>query len=383
MKIAVFSSTRADYGLLKPVLNEIENSAQLEGHLIVTGTHLSTHHGLSVDEIKKDNWSNIHCISMGELSSRSPLELSIAMAGLGEELGMLFDQIQPDLLLLLGDRYELLTVAARAAVFGMPIAHIAGGDQTHGALDDNIRHAISKLAHIHLVTHIEAKNLLLKMNEDESRIYVCGSPGIDLIKQIDLMSKDILEQDLDIELGQKNALITLHPQTLGEFTPKQQINILLDALRDLPKNMGLWFTSSNADPGAEIIDQAITQFVASRPHAALFPSLGSKRYFSFISLCDVVVGNSSSGIYEVPSFQTPTVDIGSRQAGRIRASSVFHVGFDKDQVYRAILKSLKSDCRSSINPYGNGHAAQKIIESILSLPQKEKILQKNIPLTNR
>src|SRR5436305_1470999 len=315
--------------------------------LIVTGSHLSEKHGMTVNEIEFDIDARVD-IKPGNSRLDAAKSLARAISGIAEAL----QRLDPDCVLLLGDRFEILGAAEAATLLGFPIAHIAGGDVTEGAFDDAMRHSITKMSHLHFVTNEESARRVRQLGEDPSRVFVVGSPGLDTIRKTDLLPRE----ELGFDFRERNLLVTFHPPTASE----ENVAELLAALDDL--DAGIIFTKGSIDPTAREIDEAIDAFVATHPNARAFVALGQQRYLSFMANVDAVVGNSSSGLYEAPSFKKPTVDIGDRQKGRLRATSVIHVDAERGAIKDGIRRALALDCSNAVSPYGDGNAAERIHE---------------------
>ncbi len=319
-KICVVTGTRAEYGLLRWVMEGIHQAPELELQVIATGMHLSPKFGLTYQEIEKDGF----CIDLKvemPLDSDTPAGLAKSMGlgliGFGEAL----QQLQPDLMLVLGDRFEIFSAAAAAMVARIPVAHLHGGETTEGAFDEAIRHSITKMSHLHFVAAEEYQKRVIQLGECPGRVFLVGGLGIDNIKKLTLLDRPALETALGFELGAKNLLITFHPATLENGTSGQQMAELLAALKML-KDTHLIFTMPNADTDSCVLFEMIDQFVTKHPNARSYISLGQLNYLSAIRHVDGVVGNSSSGLLEAPSFAKGTINIGDRQRGRLKADSV-------------------------------------------------------------
>jgi UDP-N-acetylglucosamine 2-epimerase (non-hydrolysing)/GDP/UDP-N,N'-diacetylbacillosamine 2-epimerase (hydrolysing) len=372
--ICAITSSRADYGLLYWVLKAIESDPNMDLRLVVTGSHLSAAHGMTIDEILRDGFVVAERVTIepGEDRIDASHSLGRAVSGLADAI----DRQQPEVVVLLGDRYEILGAAAAAMLLGIPIAHIAGGDVTEGAFDDAIRHSITKMSHIHFVTNADSARRVRQMGEDPTRIHIVGSPGLDTIRRISLMTREELSRDLGFVWKQRNLLITFHPSTVDVASANEQLAELFAALGDLGSDVGLIFTKGNIDPGAAQISEQIDHFVAAHANARAYTSLGQKRYLSVIAGVDAVVGNSSSGLYEVPSFRKPTVDIGTRQKGRLYASSVIHAPAERRAIGEAISSAFMLDCSSAVNPYGDGYSAERIHRILSEEPGGPELLRK-------
>lgn len=383
-KICAITGSRAEYGLLKWLLQAIEKEPTLELQLIVTGSHLSPEFGLTCKEIEKDFSIALSLETL--TSSDTSVGISTSM-GLGLiRFADAYKQLKPDLVLVLGDRYEIFSATAASLVARIPVAHLHGGETTEGAFDEALRHSITKMSHLHFVAADQYKNRVIQLGEQPENVFQVGGLGVDNIKRLKLLSKEKLEASLGIKLLDKNLLITFHPVTLENQTASQQIGELLGALSELP-NTNLIFTMPNADNDGRIIIQMIEQFCSKNRNAYYFTSLGQLNYFSAISYIDAVVGNSSSGLTEVPSFKKPTINIGDRQKGRLKADSVIDCEPTKDSIIKAISESYTEQFQKKLigatNPYGNGGSVEKIIGVLKSVSFENLIKKKffNIKIT--
>jgi len=375
-KICIVTGTRAEYGILVPLLEKIEEDQDFLLQLVVTGMHLSPEFGLTSQKIEEDGFVIDRRVEM-LLSSDTPAGIAKSM-GLGI-IGFadVLCQLQPDLLVLTGDRYEMMAAAQTTMIAKVPAAHIAGGDSTEGAFDEAIRHCITKMAHIHFVTNELSWHRVRQLGENPDYIYNVGSLGIDRIKKMIPLSQSDLEKRLNFSFHKNNLLITFHPVTLDYNTSGRQFNELLEALNNLGPETGLIFTKPNADPGRHEITHLLDDFVSRHPNAVTHTSLGDLAYLSLIPQVDAVVGNSSSGIYEVPSFHKPTVNIGDRQKGRLLADSVICCAPQKTEIEKAIREAFVKDCSAVINPYGEGNSAEKILDVLKSIPDYKALLKKH------
>ncbi len=374
-KIAVVTGTRADYGLLYWLLKEIQQDPDMELQLVVTGAHLAPEYGLTYREIEKDGFVIREKVSMlvsGNTTNGTIKSMGLALIGLADAL----ERLTPDLLVILGDRYEILTAAEAALIAKIPIAHIAGGDITEGAFDDSIRHAITKMAHLHFVTNAESWRRVRQLGENPDFIYNVGSPGLDYIKKGSLLTREQLASELNIKFLKRNLLITFHPATLEWEKAGQQFQILLDALTDLGPDVGLIFTKPNSDPGGRVLFQMIDQYGNEHGNAMVYTSLG-RFYLSVMAQVDAVVGNSSSGLYEAPSLRKPTVNIGDRQKGRLQAGSVINCPVERKAIVRAIEEAFHKDCSGVINPYGDGESARRIHGILKQVSDFQELLKKH------
>ncbi len=375
-KVCVVTGSRADYGLLVWLLHDLAADPAFELQLVVTGMHLSREHGHTVDEIERDGFNADRRVEM-LLASDTPgatcRSVALGVIGMSEAL----QALQPELVLVLGDRFEILAAAQACLFHAVPLAHIAGGDTTEGAFDESIRHAITKLAQLHFVTNELAAQRVRQMGEDPRRVHMVGSPGLDHLRRRPLLEREALEAALGLPLGARNLLVTFHPVTLAGDGGLAEFNELLAALEGLSADTVLWLSRPNADPGGRGIGAALDAFAQRRGASArVHASLGSQRYLSLMAQCDAVVGNSSSGLYEAPSLGRPTVNIGTRQQGRLAAASVLHCAAQRDAIAAAITSALALDCSNVVNPYGDGHSAARIVNILRSLPPPATLLSK-------
>ena len=376
-KICVVTGTRAEYGLLRWVIDGIAKSTVLELQLIATGMHLSPEFGLTVQEIEADGHRIDRKVEM-LLSSDTPVgitkSMGLGMIGFADALA----ELQPDLLLVLGDRFEIFAAASAALIARIPIAHIHGGELTEGAFDDAIRHSITKMAHLHFVAAEEYRQRVIQMGEHPDRVFLIGGLGVDAIKRLQLLTREQLEESLEFKLGPRNLLITFHPVTLEDNTSAHQMGELLAALDEL-EDTHLIFTMPNADTDGRVLIQMIQHFCATRPHAKAFTSLGQLRYFSCIQNVDGVVGNSSSGLLEVPSFKKGTVNIGDRQKGRLQTSSIINCEPERKDILSSITNLLKMQANGAFevenhsrDQGGATSAILRFIEGVEAMPHPKK-----------
>lgn len=372
-RICVATSGRADYGLLTWPMRDIAAAEGLTLQLVVTGTHLEDRHGNTVSQIEADGFAIDARVPM-DLTADDPASLARAMAmGLTGTVEAL-ERLRPDMLMLLGDRFETLALAEAAMVSGVPIAHIGGGDVTEGAIDEGIRHAITKLCHLHLATHEDAARRIIRMGEAPDRVHVVGNPGLDQLTRRPPLSRDALEASLGRPLGARNLLVTFHPVTLLPDHGRAELDALLRALGSLT-DVTLWVTRANADPGGTAVNAALDAFAVGRENVSLHDALGPA-YLPLLAACDAVVGNSSSGLAEAPSVRTPTVDVGLRQAGRLVGPSVLHCAADPTAISRAIAKAMSGDVPGFDNPYGDGHSSGRIVQALIAAPSRDILLRK-------
>ena len=378
-KICVVTGTRAEFGLMYWIMKLLQEDEEIDLQLIVTGMHLSPEFGLTFQDIEKAGFRIDKKIEM-LLSSDSEIGISKSMGLAQISFAEAYQELTPDLIILLGDRFEIFSAASAAMVSKFPIAHLHGGETTQGLIDEPIRHSITKMAHLHFTGTEIYRKRVIQMGENPARVFNVGSPGLDNIFKLDLLDREAFEKSIDFKLNKKNILITFHPVTLENNTSEKQFEELLNALTEL-KDTSFIFTKPNSDTNGRIIIQQIDDFVAKNPKiACCFKSLGQLRYLSGLQYVDVVLGNSSSGLAEAPSFKVATIDIGDRQKGRIKAESVISC----DPTRRSILKALKlafteefqENLKDVKNPYGDGGASEKIVNIIKNFDYSNIIKKK-------
>ena len=378
-KICIVTGSRSEYGLLRTTLFKIQESKKFKIQIIATGMHLSAEYGMTVQEILDDGFivdKRVETILSSDTAVGVVKSVGLGVISFAETL----DELRPDLIMVLGDRYEILPAVVAALFLKVPIAHIHGGESTLGSIDDSIRHSISKMSHLHFVAAEEYRNKLIAMGESKSRIHVVGGLGLDAIYEEELIQKKDLEKIYKIKFADKNLLITYHPSTLeDEEYPGKNFLQLLMALKQF-KGINFYFTSPNADEGSRKLIEMLDDFQRKNKNVYVFKSIGHKAYLSFIQYVDGVVGNSSSGLIEVPSFKKGTVNIGKRQFGRLEASSVINCNPNCDEIYDAILNLYKptflKKLKNTINPYGAGGAGVKIVNTLINT-DFSKLLSKN------
>jgi len=376
-KICVVTGTRADYGLLYWLMKEIQADADMELQLIVTGMHLSPEFGLTYKEIEKEFTINKKIEML--LSSDTPVGISKSMGLAQISFAEAYAELCPDIIVVLGDRFEIFSAATAAMIARIPIAHIHGGETTEGAFDEAIRHSITKMSHLHFVATETYRQRVIQLGEDPEKVFNFGASGIDNIQNIQLLAKDDLEKEIKFEFGKKNLLVTFHPVTLEETTAGEQFQQLLHALDELNETRIL-FTKANADTDGRVINSMIDEYVASNLGKTVsYASLGQLRYLSSLQYVDAVVGNSSSGLIEAPSFRIGTINIGDRQKGRIKAASVIDCVPDANDITKAIRQLYSPEfqqCLGNIkNPYGEGGSSKKIA-AILRTHSLKQLLKK-------
>lgn len=366
-KICVVTGTRAEYGLLKPLINKINLDETIQLQLVVTGSHLSPEFGMTYMEIENDNYHIDEKIEI-LLSSDTQIGISKAMGLALISFSEAFVRLQPDMVVVLGDRFEIFAVAAAATIAKIPIAHIHGGEATEGAFDEAFRHSITKMSYLHFTSTEAYKDRVIQLGENPSKVFNVGAIGIESICSLKLLSKDELEAAINFKLTNKAAVVTFHPVSLENTTTESQFQNLLDAL-DCFEDMKIIFTKANADANGRIINSMIDDYVAIHKHKSVaFASMGQLKYLSALNSATIVIGNSSSGIIEAPYFRIPTVNIGDRQKGRIQASTTINCTADKRDIIQAIQKGLSeeynNESHAAESPYGNGQVSDKIINMI-------------------
>ena len=365
-KICVVTGSRAEYGLLRLLIDKIEKSDNLQLILIVTGMHLSPEFGLTINDIENDGYvisDKVEMLLSSDTPSSIGKSIGLGLIGFSDKL----NHHKPDLLIVLGDRYEIFAAAISALLSCIPIAHIHGGESTEAAIDESIRHSITKMSNFHFVAAKKYADRVIQLGENPKNVFNVGGLGIDAIKNIKILSKSKLQKLLNFEFGIKNLIITFHPVTLEFDASKNYMKELLDALYEL-NDIHLIFTMPNADTNGRIIMSMIENFCKERKNAKCFKSLGQLKYLSCLNYVDGVVGNSSSGLIEAPAFKKATVNIGDRQNGRLKAKSIIDCKNDKNSIIFAIkkiyTKEFKKELKKVINPYGNGGASDQILKKI-------------------
>jgi UDP-N-acetylglucosamine 2-epimerase (non-hydrolysing)/GDP/UDP-N,N'-diacetylbacillosamine 2-epimerase (hydrolysing) len=376
-KICVVTGTRAEYGLLYWLMKEIQADRDLQLQLIVTGMHLSPEFGLTYRTIEEDGFAIDAKVEM-LLSSDTPVgiakSIGLGVIGFADAL----ERLKPDVLVLLGDRYEVLAAAQAALVARISVAHIHGGETTEGAIDESIRHSITKMSHLHFVAAEPYRTRVIQLGEHPDTVFNVGALGIENIKRLQLLDKIKLEQSINFELGTTCFLVTYHPATLGATTPQIAMQALLNAL-DMFPNAKIIFTKPNSDTNGRIMGQMIDEYALhNKGRVAVFTSMGQVRYLSALKLVDAVIGNSSSGIIEAPACNIPTVNIGDRQSGRLKASSIIDCLETTASIVAAINKALshsfRDEIKRGVSPYGYGESALHI---------KDSLKQANLSCTKR
>jgi GDP/UDP-N,N'-diacetylbacillosamine 2-epimerase (hydrolysing) len=377
-KICFITGSRAEYGLLSQVIKGVQDDDELSLQVIVTGMHLSPEFGLTFHEIEQDGFHidyKVEILSKSDSPNAISKSMGHGLIGFADA----FTELQPDLIVVLGDRFEILSAVASAQVFKIPVAHIHGGELTEGLCDDAFRHAITKMSHIHFVAAEEYQTRVIQLGEQPESVFLSGGLGVDIISKVKLLSREELERSLNFKFGSKNLLITFHPVTLENNTSSIQMRQLLISLKKL-NNTKLIFTLPNADSGGRELIKIVERFVSQNSNSCSFKSLGQLRYLSCVNQVDAVVGNSSSALLEVPSFKKGTLNIGDRQKGRLQSKSVINCDSNSESISTG-LELLYSDnfrtkLQKAINPYGSGGATEFILSKIKGAELKGIIVKK-------
>lgn len=370
-KICVVTSTRADWGLLSPIAVALSKRDDVTLQIVATNMHLSEKFGATWREIENDGLHIDIKVPM-EVNGDTALDTVNAMSRCMSGMAQAFEKLRPDMLLILGDRYEMLTVASAALIFGIPIAHIAGGAVSRGAYDESIRHSITKMSHIHLTETEAYRRRVIQLGENPANVHNVGAMGVYNINHMHYPSREDLEKSIGTTVPEGTMLCTFHPATLDSVSPKLQCKNLLRALDEFPHNKVI-FTYPNNDTNGAVIIELINAYAAAHPkRVSVFPSLGLKRYLSALHCAAAVIGNSSSGIVEVPSMGIPTLNIGIRQLGRMAADSVVNCGVSEREISDGLRKVLSSEwrefCRHVSNPYEQADTLEKIVDVVCNTP---------------
>ena len=375
-KIAVVTTSRADYSHLYWPLHDLSRHPEVDLQLIVTGSHLSPEFGVTVGEIERDGLAiaaRIECLLSSDTDVGMAKTIGVATLSLADCLG----QMRPDLLLLIADRYEMLAPAAVALALRIPIAHIEGGEISEGAIDDAVRNALTKMSHIHFTSTFAARDRAIALGEEEWRVHRAGAPSIDHLRRDTLHTREQVEQQLQIDLQQPTTVVAYHPVTIARDTTRE-CDELFSALQQIAGQ--IIFCYPNADAGSRELIERTRQFQQQRPDAHIFVNLPALIYWSLLKNVDLMIGNSSSGIMETPSFALPTVNVGMRQQGRERARNVVDAAPSETDIRAKIAIARSPQFRQSLqgmqNPYGDGHAAEKIVKVLTSAPLGEELLMK-------
>ncbi len=374
-KVCVVSSSRADYGLLYWPMRVLQQDDEFELQVVATGTHLSAEHGLTVNRFAEDGFEVNAQVELG-LGDDSSVAVTKSMGNGLIGFADVFSELKPDLLMVLGDRYEMLAAVSAALVARIPVAHLFGGDTTEGAFDESIRHAITKMSHLHFVSNELSAQRVCQMGENPQHVYNVGATSIDTIRRATYKNRDEFFTAIGFEPRNHNLLITFHPVTLGAVSSIDQLTQMLTALDALGHDVGLIFTKANADTEGDRLNEAIQKFVAERDNARLYDALGPL-YVSALRHVDLVVGNSSSGLYEAPASGVPTVNIGDRQKGRLQASSVVNCAAERGAILNAMQSVMGKRYDKVDHPYGDGYSSEKIVAALKAVPDYQALLQKH------
>jgi len=380
-KITIFTGNRAEYGLLYPLMQVLKSQKSVELSLIVSGSHLSDRFGMTACEIDTVGIKKVRMIDPGSPLREKILDVPMSFSSIIRKVFAVLKRLKPDIIVLAGDRYETFAVAVASFYMNIPIAHLFGGDLSQGGhLDDSVRHAITKLAHLHFTTNGDSYSRVLKLGEEKWRVFNTGSTAVDNAVSGMCASPEALAAEFDIDLSRPLILFTQHPVTTESDMAYDQVKESLEALKELGYQTVITYPCNDA--GGDLIIKAIKQYT-NRPYFRIVKSLGWKKYLGFLKVASCVAGNSSSGIMETPVFKVPFVNIGPRQAGRLRAENVIDVPYDKTAIKKAISKALHdrtfiSKVKNCRNPYGNGKSAIKIAEVLKTIPINKALLQKKM-----
>jgi GDP/UDP-N,N'-diacetylbacillosamine 2-epimerase (hydrolysing) len=385
-KVCIVTGTRAEFGLLRWLMEDIQQHPELVLQVAATGMHLSPEFGSTYQEIEAAGFTidtKVEMLLSADTNTAVTKSMGLGIIGFADA----YERLNPDIVVVLGDRFEVFAATSAALIAGIPVAHLHGGETTEGAFDEAIRHSITKMSHLHFVAAEDYRNRVIQLGECPERVFNVGGMGVDAIKRIELLSREKLEKSLDFGLGEKNLLVTFHPVTLEEQgSSSAQMKALLDALAELEKTH-LIFTMPNADTDGRELTRMVREFVNSHANARMYPSLGQLRYFSCLAQIDGVIGNSSSGLLEAPAFQIGTINIGDRQKGRLKAESIIDCEPAKGAILKAIERlyspAFKGTLEAVSSPYGNGGAAKAIVRSLAEYPL-DNLLKKsfhNLPVS--
>jgi len=377
--ITVATTSRSDYGILYPLLRQIDNDKELNLHLLISGSHLSKEYGKSIAEIMNDGFKDYKILNILECTKSKENLQAVIMSNTINKFSNYFYLKKPDILVLLGDRFETLGVAISAMLNKIPIAHIHGGEKTTGAIDDAIRHSITKLSHLHFVSCDEYRNRVRQLGEDPNNIFSVGSLGVENISSIKFKSKKNLQDILKIKNDKEIFLVAYHPTTLSELTPIEEIEVLLSALQ-IYKEKNIIFTGSNLDHGGREINKIIMDAVSKNTNYYFFNSLGRDLFLNLMYHCDLMIGNSSSGIIEAPSFKKPVLNIGSRQEGRVMAKNILQAPLNVTQIRNTINQAFQitfiKQLKDVVNPYAKNNVSKEITD-ILKTYSNKNLINKN------
>jgi UDP-hydrolysing UDP-N-acetyl-D-glucosamine 2-epimerase len=374
-KVCFVTGSRADFGLLVWPMRAIQQTAGLKLQLVATGMHLAPEFGHTIDQVRDEGFvvdETVESLLSSDSGVGVAKSVGIGVIGFADA----FARLEPDIVVVLGDRFETFAAAQAAMFMRLPMAHLFGGDVTEGAVDESTRHAISKMSHLHFTSNPDSTRRLQQLGESPDRIHTIGSSGIDAIKRLKLMDRETVGREVGMALGPRNMLVTFHPVTVEAGRSVNELDELFAALSILDPQWRLFFTLANADAEGRAVNSRIETFVANRPNSIAVASLGQLRYISLMNQVDVVVGNSSSGVLEAPSLGVPTVDIGDRQKGRERASSVFNTPPERSAIVEAISRAAIRGRQPTVSPYGDGESSQRFADVIAAIPDFRELLKK-------
>ena len=375
-KICVVTGSRADYGYLYCPMRLIQEESDLALQVVVTGMHLYTAFGETWREIEEDGFkidARVDSLVPGDSAEAVTKSIGQGIIGFADAL----QRLHPDFLMVLGDRYEILAAVEAALIARIPVAHLVGGDTSEGAFDESMRHAITKMSHLHFVTNEGSARRVRQMGENPAHIHQVGSTSLDYIKQMEFMAREVVFDTIGLTPRDRNLMVTFHPTTLDPTSSISQFLELQAALEALGPDIGLIITGPNADTEGLALTKVVASFAEAQCNAKFCTSLGQTLYLNALNQVDTVVGNSSSGLYEAPSFGIPTVNIGDRQKGRLQAGSVLNCGPARDEILSAIQDALARDCSGTVNPYGDGAASPRIIAAIEAIEDPQALIQKS------
>lgn len=377
MKISILTSTRADFGLLKNLIHELKKNKKFSISVIASGSHYAKKYGETYKEIVK-NKININEKIVFKSILDNEYGISKTFAQCVEKSTKILKKISPDLFIVLGDRYEVLASVISANILQIPVGHIHGGELTYGSADDGYRHSITKMSHIHFTAHKIYKDRVIQLGENPKKTFVVGGLGVDSLKKTNLLSRKDLEKKFNIKFKKNNYLVCFHPETSKKNSPKRQINEILSALKKI-KETCIFFTMPGADLGNSLIEKEIKKFTSLNKNCFFYKSLGQVNYFSFLNQMNAIIGNSSSGILEMPYFRKATINLGDRQLGRLHSKSIINIPIRRKDILNSLKKiyspSFKSMIKKEKSPYGNGGASVRIVE-ILKKIKTDNLFQK-------
>lgn len=366
-----------DFGLITPILKRAKEYPGLECQIVTMSAHNAS--GFYDDGTDLVAAQGLKVAAALQTLARDDSAFGVAetLSATAREIGKAYTALKPDLVVIPGDRYEMMACASVAAVMGLPVAHLYGGDVSFGAFDESFRHAITKLSHLHFVTNEDARRRVVQMGENPDHVYNFGAPALDMLGQMDYLDQEALGQTLGVRFGAYNILITYHPTTLSGVSAKQEMTAVLEALAALPQDHHLFFTMPGPDNDGQVIAAMIHEFIKQRQGSYAFSALGTQRYLSLMKVCNMVLGNSSSGFYEAPSFKIPTVNIGDRQKGRMAADSVLHVACEKTAILNVIQEAKSRDFSSVVNPYFKQDVSGRILQKLSEFQSFKPLLHKS------